>query len=83
MYEDNKQEVNFIFTVLNKLRARDSLYQRAQKWQEKTCSTWKVEQPKAKIIGLSTVKDDETTLVVTGGAVIKSVLLMEMIKKIK
>ena len=79
VYEDNKGEVNCIFTALNKLRTVDGLYERAQKWQENTCSTWKVEQPKAKIIGLPAVKGDETTLVGTGGVVIKSLLLTEII----
>ena len=83
IYQNKKDSVMFIYTALNKCRSVDGLYLRSAKWQANTCGLWKVNNHKAKIIGLPAVKDDETTLKGTGGVVIKSLLLTEMIKKKK
>ena len=83
VYQNNKDNVMFIYAALNKCKSNDGLYQRASKWQAETCRLWKVNNHKAKIIGLPAVKDDETTLIGTGGVIIKSLLLTEMIKKKK
>jgi hypothetical protein len=64
---------------LQALRSRDGFYMRAERFQLQLSELIRGKRPKAQILPLPAVKDDETTIKGTGGVVVKFLLLAGLV----
>jgi hypothetical protein len=60
-----------LFLQLSDLRAQNGFYQRAKQFQLEIAEIMRGKRPKACLLPLPAVKDDETTIKGTGGVVVK------------